>query len=299
MAFIKKIVMQGFKSFAKKTEIIFDPGINVIVGPNGSGKSNIGDAICFVLGRLSIKSMRAAKSSNLLFMGSKYVKHAKEASVEIIFDNSDKKLGIDKDEIIIKRVVRQRGQSIYKINDETKTRAEIIETLAHAGIDPYGFNLIMQGEIQSIVKMHSEERRKIIEEVAGISIYESRKEKSLKELEKTDSRIKEILTILRERTSFLNNLEKEKSQAQHYQDLKNLAKRLRASILQKKLDEKLKEVKSLDISINEKTAQKNKRFVHAQKLQDEINSLTEKTVQTNKHIQQATGIEQSKLREKR
>src|SRR3989344_6832150 len=130
MAHIKRVIIQGFKSFAKKTEIPFDKGINIIIGPNGSGKSNISDAICFVLGRLSAKSMRAEKAKNLIFMGSKYIKPAHEASVELVFDNSDRVFALDSDEIIVKRVVRIQGQSIYKINGETKTRTEVIETLA-------------------------------------------------------------------------------------------------------------------------------------------------------------------------
>ncbi len=213
MSYIKKLVIHGFKSFPRKTEIPFTRGINIILGPNGSGKSNISDAICFVLGRLSIKSMRAAKAGNLIFMGTKEASPAKEASVEIIFDNSDKTFSLDKNEIIIKRIVRRNGQSIYKIDNETKTRQEVLSLLAQAGIDPQGFNIILQGEIQGFVRMQPEERRTIIEEVAGISVYESRKEKSLHELEKTEERLKEISSILRERTSYLNNLEKERQQA--------------------------------------------------------------------------------------
>ena len=91
MSYIKKVVMHGFKSFPKKTELPFTPGINAILGPNGSGKSNVTDALCFVLGRLSIKSMRAAKASNLIFLGTKAAAPAKEASVEIVFDNINKK----------------------------------------------------------------------------------------------------------------------------------------------------------------------------------------------------------------
>src|SRR3990167_422299 len=168
MVYIKKMVMHGFKSFAKRTEVFFDKGINVILGPNGSGKSNISDSLCFVLGRLSIKSMRAAKARNLLFMGSKYIKPAREACVEIIFDNRSRTFSIDVDEISLKRIVRYNGQGVYKINNETKTRLDVVEMLAQAGIDPYGFNLILQGQIQSIVKMPSDDRRKIVEEVAGI-----------------------------------------------------------------------------------------------------------------------------------
>ena len=221
MAYIKKLVMHGFKSFVRKTEIPFTPGINVILGPNGSGKSNISDALCFVLGRLSIKSMRAAKAKNLIFLGSKIISPVSEASVEIIFDNSDKTFSIDKNEILIKRIVRKNGQSIYKINGETKTRQEVLTLLAQAGIDPNGFNIILQGEIQNFVRMHTEERRKVIEEVSGISIYESRKEKSLKELNRTEERLKEVHSILRERTSYLDNLEKERQQALKYKKIEN------------------------------------------------------------------------------
>lgn len=184
MAYIKKLVMHGFKSFPRKTEIPFTSGINVVLGPNGSGKSNISDALCFVLGRLSIKSMRAAKARNLIFLGTKAASPAREAIVEIVFDNSDKTFSIESDEISIKRIVRLNGQSIYKINNETKTRQEVLGLLAQAGVDPNGFNIILQGEIQNFVRMHTEERRKIIEEVSGISIYESRKKNHLKNLKK-------------------------------------------------------------------------------------------------------------------
>lgn len=295
MTHIKRMVVQGFKSFAKKTDIVFDKGINVFVGPNGGGKSNIVESLCFVLGRLSAKSMRAAKARNLIFMGSKYVKPAKEAFVEMIFDNNDRAFSIENNEINLKRIVRTNGQSIYKINGETKTRAEIIEMLAQAGIDPYGFNLILQGQIQSIVRMHAEDRRKIIEEVAGISIYESRKEKSLHELEKTDERLKEISTILREKTAYLRNLEKEKTQAQKYKDSELMVKRAKASIINIKLEEKKKELKGVINSIekgeNEKTGIRKK----IEGIQGELDELSAKINDINKHIQKSSGVEQETL----
>ncbi len=297
MAHVKKLVINGFKSFAKRTEIPFDRGINVVIGPNGSGKSNISDALCFVLGRLSVKSMRAEKAKNLIFMGSKYMRPAKEATVELYFDNSDRAFAMDRDEIVIERTVRLRGQSIYKINGETKTRAEVIETLGQAGIDPYGYNIILQGQIQAIVKMHPEERRKIIGEVAGISVYEWRKEKSLKELEKTEVRLKEISTVLRERTAYLNNLEKEKTQAQRYKELQLTVRRARASILKRKYDDKMKEITSLIKTIDEKIAVKNKIREKAEKTQMELDKLSEKVNQINRQIREATGFEQGRLRE--
>lgn len=295
MAHIKKLAMQGFKSFANRTEIVFDKGINVIIGPNGSGKSNISDALCFVLGRLSTKSMRAAKAKNLLFMGSKYVKPAREAMVEMVFDNSDRTFGIDKDEISVKRTVRHNGLSVYKINDEVKTRADIIEALAQAGIDPQGFNLVLQGQIQAAVAMHPEDRRRVIEEVAGISIYESRKEKSLHELEKTEEKLKEINAVLRERNAFLRNLENERQQALKFKELEQTVKKCKASILHKRIEEKEYELNSIRQSMEEKMAHKEKLRAKSEHAQNEIESLNERISQINRHIQNATGIERETL----
>jgi chromosome segregation protein len=295
MAYIKKLVMHGFKSFPRKTEIPFTSGINVILGPNGSGKSNISDALCFVLGRLSIKSMRAAKASNLIFQGTKAASPAREAIVEVVFDNSDRIFSIEENEISIKRIVRSNGQSIYKINNQTKTRQEVLSLLAQAGIDPNGFNIILQGEIQSFVRMHSEERRKIVEEVSGISIYEMRKEKSLRELEKTEDKIKEVTSILRERTAYLNNLEKEREQALKYQRLEKDIKKFKGSIINFDL---LKRKKHLE-EINESISKKNKEIEKTKKeilnIEKEIKSFEEKITAINKKIQEFTGLEQEKL----
>ncbi len=292
---IKKLVMHGFKSFVRKTELPFTPGINVILGPNGSGKSNVSDALCFVLGRLSIKSMRAAKAGNLIFLGTKDVQAAKEASVEIVFDNSDRTFSFDTNEVAIKRIVRKNGQSIYKINGETKTRQEILSLLAQAGIDPNGFNIILQGEIQNFVRMHTEERRQIIEEVSGISIYESRKERSLKELEKTEEKLKEVLAVLRERTAYLNNLEKERQQALRYQKLQNDSKRFKASIIYHDLSQKKKEMSGIDSEIDKK----NKEIANIKKLIANLEAVIrdyELKVETiNSSIQKSTGLEQEKL----
>ncbi len=295
MAYIKKLVMYGFKSFPRKTELPFTQGINVILGPNGSGKSNISDALCFVLGRLSVKSMRAAKASNLIFLGSKVASPAKEASVEIVFDNSEKIFSIDEKEISIKRIVRKNGQSIYKINNETRTRQDVLGLLAQAGIDPNGYNIILQGEIQNLVRMQPEERRKIIEEVSGISIYESRKEKSLRELQKTDEKLKEISAILRERTAYLNNLEKERQQALRFKKLENDSKKFKASIIYSDLTKKQKELEKInsEISSRLKEIEKTKKIISD--LSSAIKSFESRIENINLTIQKSTGFEQEKL----
>ena len=297
MAYIKKLVMNGFKSFANKTEIDLDKEINVIVGPNGSGKSNISDAICFVLGRLSIKSMRAAKARNLIFMGTKNHKPAKEANVKIIFDNSDNSFNFPSKEISIKRIVRTNGQSIYKINNETKTRQDVISLLAQAGIDPHGFNIVQQGEIGQFIKMRAEERREIIEEISGISVYEIRKQKSLKELEKTDSKLKDISTILRERTAYLKNLENERKQALRYKQLEQTIKKCRASILHKEIIDKEKQLSAINKELQKKVEMRAKIREGISKIQAEIKELENKIEKINNYIQETTGMKQEKLNE--
>ncbi len=295
MPYIKKLVMHGFKSFPKKTEIPFTPEINCVLGPNGSGKSNITDALCFVLGRLSAKSMRAEKSSNLIFMGTKQFAPLKEAFVELVFDNSDNIFSINEKEISIKRTIRKNGQGIYQINGQTKTRQEILSLLAQAGIDPNGFNIILQGEIQDFVSMHNEERRKVIEEVSGISVYESRKQKSIKELEKTDEKLKEVVAILRERTAYLNNLEKERQQALKHQKLEKQIKDFKASIINYdlKTKQKLKQKILSDIELNSKEAEKIKNKIILD--QNSVKELEEKISSINSTIQKSTGIEQEQL----
>ncbi|MFH1307261.1 MAG: chromosome segregation SMC family protein [archaeon] len=295
MPYVKKLVMKGFKSFASETELPFTNSMNVIVGPNGSGKSNIADAICFVLGRLSIKSMRAAKAANLIFNGTKTHKPSQEASVKIIFDNSDKKFSLAEQEVSVERRVKTNGQSVYKINNVIKTRQEVLELLGQAGIDPYGFNIVLQGEIMDLVKMNSEERRKILEEVAGISVYESRKEKSLRELGKTEEKLKEISAILRERTAYLRNLEEERKQALKFKQLEENIQSYKASILARKIGDKKKDLSRIESEIDKKQTQKDKIKAHIQETQKLIQTYEEKVEQINSSIQKSTGLEQETL----
>ncbi len=295
MAYIKKLVMQGFKSFARRTEIPLENAMNVIVGPNGSGKSNITDALCFVLGRMGTKSIRAAKASNLLFSGNKQFKGSNEAVVELIFDNSDGAMALDSQEISIKRIVRKNGLSIYKINNETKTRQELIELLAQAGIDPNGFNIVLQGEIAAMIKMSPDERRKIIEEVAGISIYETRKEKALRELERTDEKLKETGAILREKTNYLKNLEKDRQDALNYKKMELSISQCKAGIVSRDIKDKEKEIGDFE----KQKVENNKRISlireKVNRIRVDITSCEEKVKEITKKIESSTSGEQEVL----
>ena len=295
MVYIKKLVMHGFKSFQRKTEMPFNSKINVIFGPNGSGKSNISEALCFVLGRLSAKSIRASKSSNLIFLGNKDNPPSKEASVEIVLDNKGRTFNFETDEISLKRIVRKNGTSIYKINNQTKTRQDIISLLSQAGIDPNGFNIILQWEIQNFVRMASHERRKILEEVSGISIYEIRKEKSLKELDKTEDKLKEVSTILRERTIHLNNLEKERQLALKFKKMEEYARRCKASIVNHDITVRRKETEKIESDISHKNKIIDKMKSESSALDESNKNLQAKIDSINYSIKKSTGLEQEKL----
>jgi chromosome segregation protein len=295
MTYIKNMTMHGFKSFARKTEIPLENSMNVIVGPNGSGKSNITDALCFVLGRLSIKSIRAAKAANLLFSGNKTYKGSQEASVELTFHNTDSTFAINESDVTIKRTVKKTGQSIYRINGKTKSRSDILELLSQAGVDPNGFNIVLQGEIQSLVKATPEERRKIIEEVAGISIYETRKHKSHKELEKTEEKLKEVSHILKERATYLKNLDKERQEAISYQKLEDTIKRCKKTLLSNTKKKKENDISEVNKTIESLSTEIEKIKKSVQEKNYKVEEFQNKILAVNRQIQSSTSNEQETL----
>ncbi len=252
--------MRGFKSFAHKTELLFEDGFNVVLGPNGSGKSNILDAICFVLGKTSAKALRSAKSANLIYNGGKNKKAFAEAEVSIYFDNTKKTFPVDTDEIKVTRIVKGKGISIYKINDEKKTRQQIVDMLSLAKIDPDGYNIILQGDIARFVEMPTSERRVLVEEISGVSIYEEKKNKALRELGKVEERLKETTIVLNERESRLRELKKERDQAIEYTELSEKIKRNKATLLHRGIDTKNKEISEFEKK-NKSTKERHKKLV--------------------------------------
>ena len=283
---INRIVLSGFKSFAKHTEIPFSPSYNCIIGPNGSGKSNILDALSFVLGKSSSKSMRAEKASNLIYNGGKLKKPAKSGEVSIYFDNGKKTFPTEDPEVKITRVVRQSGQSIYKINDETRTRQEILELLSIAKINPDGYNIILQGDIIKFVEMHPDQRRELIGEIAGISVYEEKKHKALLELQKVDERLKETEIVLTERNTYLKELKKDRDQALKYKEMNDRIRTNQASYLKIQIDKKEKEKLELKQKLDETNAE-------LQKINDKIGNFKKVNEEKRAQIEQISGeIEQ-------
>src|SRR3989338_7129652 len=247
---INKMVMHGFKSFAKHTEILFGGSFNCVLGPNGAGKSNVLDALCFVLGKSSSRDLRAEKSANLIYNGGKAKKPAKHGEVSIYFDNTSKVFPTEDNEVKITRIVRHNGQSIYKINDKAMTRQQITNLLSLAKIDPDGYNVILQGDIIKFVEMHPEDRRTLIEDIAGISVYEEKKRKAMLELEKVEQHLRETELIMTERSTYLKELKKDRDQALKYKDMSDRIKQNKASYLKIKIDKKDDERKKIQEKID-------------------------------------------------
>jgi len=299
MPSIKSLAIEGFKSFGKRTELVFEKGLNVIVGANGSGKSNIIDAINFAFGKLGTKSLRTESHSDLLFHGSKTAPKANKAHIKVVFDNSGKILVVDgerPDEVVIERILKQDGSSIYKINGKTKTRNEILELLGQINMH-YPFNIVQQQEIFKFVDMKDTERRELIEYLAGIGAYEMRKEKAVRELEKCEEKMKEVRIVLNEKLHFLENLKSEKRKAELYNKLKEAETRLKYSILFRKKQQKVEEKNALFAKLEQNQQRKKEKEETRQRLQQQIAEHRNEIEEIDRHIQTISGVEQKELQQ--
>jgi chromosome segregation protein len=292
MTKIVRMTMHGFKSFANKTDIVFGEEYNCILGPNGSGKSNVGDALCFVLGRLSAKSMRAEKAANLIFNGGKSKTPSKKGTVEIEFDNQNGDFEGYPKKVIVSRTITKSGSSIYKINDKKGTRTQIIDLLAAAHINPDGYNIILQGDITRFVDMPGKERRQIIEQISDVSHYEDKKKKALQELAKAEEKINSAEIILKERKAYLRELKKDRDQALKFKELKGKVDSYRASYLKKKIDVRREENKTY----LEKISSYEHKVAAFEKIIDELKAVIEdkrdQISKINKEIEQKGEKEQ-------
>ena len=178
--YLKRLEIQGFKSFADKTELTFDKGITAVVGPNGSGKSNISDAIRWVLGEQSAKYLRGSKMEDVIFIGTEVRKPMSYAEVSVTFDNSDPDHRLDSefDEVVVTRRYYRTGESEYLINRQPRRLRDIYELFMNTGVGREGYSIIGQGMVGKIVNSKPEERRVIFEEATGISKFKARKDEN-------------------------------------------------------------------------------------------------------------------------
>jgi chromosome segregation protein len=234
LVYLRKIVLRGFKSFGKRTvSLRFSNGLTTVVGANGSGKSNVLDAICFTLGILSAKLVRAGSFSDLIYNpGSPSTeKPAEYARVTLHFDNSDRRIPVDTDDIVMSRQVDRQGHGVYRLNGRLTTRTEMMDVLSMVGIDPEGYNIVPQGELGRIIRLSQDERRQLIEKIAGIATYDEKRERALKELEEANQNLQRVGDLVRLVREEFQRLEKEKEGATRWQNIDKEIRNLQGSLV--------------------------------------------------------------------
>ncbi|MDO5003881.1 MAG: AAA family ATPase [bacterium] len=253
--YLKEIVASGFKSFADKLNIKLDDKITCIVGPNGSGKSNVVDAVRWVLGEQSVKSLRGDGSmSDVIFSGSKSRKPLNVASVELIFDNSDHYLKVPYTDISIKRKVYRSGENEYFLNGEKCRLKDILNLLLDSGVGKESFNIISQGEVDKILSNSPYDRRVIFEEAAGILKYKKRKEEALRKLDRTHNNLDRVNDIINELNLQVEPLKEQSKKAKEYVDTKEKLTNLEVALIAHDLEflnEELEEAKQQKEKLSE------------------------------------------------
>lgn len=243
---LKKLVMQGFKSFADKTEIVFLDGVTTIVGPNGSGKSNISDAIRWVIGEQSPKNLRGAKMEDVIFSGTQARKKVGFAEVSMYLDNSDRFLPLDYNEVVVTRRVYRNGESNYEINGTECRLKDIQQLFMDTGIGKDGYSIISQGKIDEILSSKSDERRHIFEEASGIVKYRTRKEEATRKLENTDIALQRIGDVISEIENTIGPLEEKANTAKKYLKLRDELKLLDVKLFINSVDNNAKNLEEID-----------------------------------------------------
>ena len=300
--YLKKLIAHGFKSFADNIVIDFNNDISGVVGPNGSGKSNIVDAVRWVLGEQSVKSLRGDSMTDVIFAGSKSRNGMNAASVTLIFDNRDNYLPLSFDEVSIKRRLYKDGTNEYFLNGEKVRLKDITEILTDSGIAKESFNIISQGKIEEILSSKPESRRVIFEEAAGIVKYRKRKEEAFRKLERTHNNMDRVNDIISELESQVEPLKEQKEKALAYQDLTENLKRLEIALsvyditninekyqVKKDKIEKLKEEITQNLTSTNANEAKvleikvkiNKKDTELKELNNELLSITEEVEKIN------------------
>ena len=224
--YLKSLTLKGFKSFADRAHMVFEPGLTVVVGPNGSGKSNISDAILWVLGEQSAKQLRGQAMEDVIFSGSSARKPVSVAEVTLVLDNSDRTLPVDFNEVAITRRMYRSGESEYLINASPCRLMDIQDILHDSGLGKETHSIISQGKLDAILQSRPEERRSLIEEAAGISKHKRRKERSLRKIKSMDEHLTRARDINREIRRQLRPLERQVERARKHKELTARAREL-------------------------------------------------------------------------
>jgi chromosome segregation protein len=289
--YLKKLELKGFKSFPNKTDILFKNGITSIVGPNGSGKSNISDAVRWVLGEQSIKSLRGDKLEDVIFAGSENKKHMNYCEVELTIDNKDNILNIDFSEVTIKRKAYKSGESEFFLNNKQCRLKDIRELLLDTGIGKDGYSIIEQGKVDEILSNSPYNRRKIFDEACGISKYRYKKQEAERNLKNTKENLDRINDIYLEIENQLKPVEHQRNKALKYIELQEDLKVLQVNNYIKEIediDRQSKEVNShnevLQEQLNSLQQDKDIREEAINNIQENIDKIEESINNSSEHI---------------
>ena len=279
--YLKRLELQGFKSFADKTVLELMPGLTTVIGPNGSGKSNISDAIRWVLGEQSMKSLRGTKSEDIIFAGTQNRKSLGFAEASLVFDNSDEKLPIEYSEVTVTRKIYRSGESGYYINKTPCRLKDILELFMDTGIGKDGYSIIGQGKIDDILSNKSEDRRHIFEEAAGIVKYRARKEESEKKLEHTKLNLLRVDDIVTEIEGSIGPLKEQSEKAKKYLDYRENLKNIEVGLFLHNIEEnknnlsKIEEdEKILKENYEDELTKQNKFQIQKDDLKSDIDNIT-------------------------
>ena len=288
--YLKRLELQGFKSFADKTILEFKPGITSVIGPNGSGKSNISDSIRWVLGEQSMKSLRGSKSEDIIFAGTQNRKSLGFAEASIVIDNSDGTLPVEYNEVVVTRKIYRSGETGYFINKVPCRLKDILELFMDTGIGKDGYSIIGQGKIDEILSNKSEDRRHIFEEAAGIVKYRTRKQESEKKLEQTKLNLLRINDILTEIEGQIEPLKIQSEKAKQFLSLREELKSIEVglflyniNVYKEKIEQIAKDIEILD-------SQKEDEDYKLDKLQESKEELKNKLEEIIRTIEETQNI---------
>lgn len=250
--YLKRIELHGFKSFADKVNIEFQPGITGIVGPNGCGKSNVSDAVRWVLGEQSVKSLRGSNMTDVIFAGSEDRRAQNVAEVTLVFDNTDRFIKYDYNEVeITRRLYRHNNEAEYLINKQPCRLKDIVDLIMDTGLGRDSLSIISQGNISSFADSKPEERRGIFEEAAGVSKYKKRKLESIRKLERTNDNLARISDIVNELEKQVGPLKRQKEKAKTFLELKEKLTAVEVNVLINEISEAKKSLDQFSATIKD------------------------------------------------
>lgn len=296
---LTRLDISGFKSFAKKTELVFGSGITAIIGPNGSGKSNISDAVRWVLGEQSARALRGSKMEDVIFNGTQKRKPQSMCEVTLTFDNADHLLPTDYDEVAVTRRMYRSGESEYVLNGRNCRLKDISELFRDTGIGKDGYSIISQGRVDEILSNKSGDRRTALEEAAGVMRYRVRKEEAERKLENTERNMERIADTLKELGDRIEPLKEQSATARAYLKLREELKDLEVNLFLYNSDRMRERMKTLaeqtaaleaDLAMNE---EKNRTLAEQSlALETQVRELDERaSAQQNKVIEMLSGVE--------